>query len=84
MRIDVRKRWKCIAWKGPHEEQGHGLWLPLESFVQDDEWCVTMNARYPGWRHTILERLGTPQERSPEGWDLHPLYGDMEHGPLGL
>jgi hypothetical protein len=84
MRIDVRKHWNCIAWVGPHQECGHGLWLPREEFPQDDAWCAEMNRRYPGWKHTILECRGKPQEPFPEGWTMHPLYGDMQHGPLGL
>jgi len=82
MRLDVRKCWKCVAWVGPDGETGHGLWQPVEEFVQDDGWCRHMDSLYPGWKHSITERLGKPEENTPEGWEQHPLYGNMENGPM--
>ena len=84
MRIDVRKRWRCLTWVGPNGEAGCGLWLPIEEFVQDDAWCAHMDTLYPGWKHAIAEQRGTPRDNHPEGWVEHPLYGNMETGPLGL
>ena len=84
MRIDVRKVWKCIAWTGPNGEVGHGLWALADELAQDDKWCLQMDARYPGWRHTILQRRGSPGIIPPEGWVLHPYYGDMQFAPMEL
>lgn len=84
MRIEMRKRWRRVAWVGPEGEQGHGSWRQYDQFAQDRAWCDTMNALYPGWVHTIEENLGAPREQTPEGLELHPLYGDMKRGPMGL
>ena len=84
VRTDTRATWKCVVWVGPDGQAGNGQWRRGNELAYDEQWCAQMDALYPGWTHSIAQRIGRPPQQSPVGWELHPLFGNMESPPMQL